>query len=82
MLLTKGLYTACISIGDLDIEALRAKYAAAYDSDFEMPEESEDDDDEEETTEYEDSDDEAEESEGIAISSHASRLTKNWGIKL
>ena len=45
--------------GDLDIEALRAKYAAAYDSDFEMPEDSE-----EETTEYEDSSEEDEESEG------------------
>ena len=64
------MFTACILLGDLDIEALRAKYAAAYDSDFEMPEESEEeDDDEEETTEYEDSDDEAEETEGMAICS-------------
>ena len=46
----------------MDIEALRAKYAAAYDSDFEMPEDS--DDDEEETTEFEDTDEEVEESEG------------------
>ena len=44
----------------MDIEALRAKYAAAYDSDFEMPAE----DSEEETTEYEDSSEEEEESEG------------------
>ena len=49
--------------GDMDLEELRAKYAAAYDSDFEIPQESE-----EETTEYEDSsDDEEEESEGKEV---------------
>lgn len=50
--------------GEMDIESLRAKYAAAYDSDFEMPRDSDDestdiadsdDDDEEESTEIEES---------------------------
>lgn len=55
------------TLGEMDIEELRAKYAAAYDSDFEMPRdsgdestdigESDEDDDEEaeeeETTEFE-----------------------------
>ena len=50
----------------MDIEALRAKYAAAYESDFEMPRDSgdestdindsdDDEDDEEEETEIEES---------------------------
>lgn len=45
----------------MDIEELRAKYAKAYDSDFEMPEESDYDEDE---SDGEDSDVEDEESEG------------------
>ena len=45
----------------MDIEELRAKYASAYDSDFEMPEESDYDEDE---SDGEDSDVEDEESEG------------------
>lgn len=46
--------------GELDIEVLRAKYAGAYDSDFEIP-----DDSEEESTDINASEDEEEvESEG------------------
>ncbi|WAR02083.1 DOM-like protein [Mya arenaria] len=44
--------------GDLDIEALRAKYSAAYDDDFEMPRDSD-----EESTDINASEDESEEEE-------------------